>query len=447
MKPERLLYLDDGKLSIWRIHRGTPHCLAEYPDTDPGHAEFRQFLAVDRKIRLAMLINPDEEQYADEWLPRLSPREQREAVQQRLAQQFHETRWRCARRLPDEPDGRSHWQLLAIRHAQGLSNWLSDLQHAQAHLLTLQTVPLLIEAACLARWPDAAACIVISGQRSGIRYTQIHDSRLRHSRNQPGIRLEPSEHGAQDLDELLRQMLPHGTSPEFGLITLGETGIDGSRRLDDSPPDAANPTPSTLLAHPWRRWPKNNFADEALLRPAQLEKIAVGIRTVAAMSLLIAAGMAGTLSLQVRDEYREIARLQANSNANERRLREQEMTLKTAGWARGDAARVKHANQLIEACQPLFSSTLRAMSEIMDRQPDLRLASLLWEIEHFPASTVEPLQSRLTLSGYLSDGSLDGKTRDAFSKLGSVHQLTALPPITEERNLPFTWQIGLEHRP
>lgn len=447
MKPERLLYLDDGKLSIWRIHRGAACYQEEYPDTAAGHAEFRRFLAVDRKIRLAMLINPDEEQYADEWLPRLSPREQREALQQRLAQRFPETPWRCARRLPDEADGRTHWQLLAIRHAQGLSDWLSDLQDAQAHLLTLQTVPLLIEALCLARWPDATTCMVISRQRNGIRYTQIQDSRLHHSRNQAGLHLEPSEQGAQDLDQGLRQMAPLGSASETRLVTLGETGIESAYRLDNTAPVAGNATPSTLLAHPWRRWPKHNFASDALLRPVQLRKIALGIRNIGAVSLLLSAGVASMLGMQVLDEHREIIRLEAVSDVNERRLQQQAMTLQAAGWTRGDAATIKDTHQFIEACQPLFARTLQALSEVMDRQPDVRLASLLWEIEDFPASTVARMQSRLTLSGDLEGGLIDGKTQEAFAKLGNVRPLAVLPSGIEERHLPFTWQIAMEHQP
>ena len=100
-------------------------------------------------------------------------------------------------------------------------------------LLTLQTVPLLIEALCLARWPDATTCMVISRQRNGIRYTQIQDSRLHHSRNQAGLHLEPSEQGAQDLDQGLRQMAPHGSARETRVVTLGEIGIESSDRLDN----------------------------------------------------------------------------------------------------------------------------------------------------------------------------------------------------------------------
>lgn len=417
MKPSHLLYLDAGTLSVWRRQGGQLHCMARFADSAEGHAGFGQLLRKQAKSRWALLVNPDEEIYVDDWLPKLAANEQKQVLQQRLAQHFPDSAWRCARLMPALEPERQHWQMIAIRHATGLSRWLADLQTMDACLLALHAVPLQIEACCRHFGATNGATTILSTHENGARSTGLRDGWL----------------SASHINDSHSPLAATSDTPApltlTSLVGHAEQGTDN----DDSA--------MLLLSLPWRHWPQAQFAPGHLLARARMIRIAEALHVTAALMAVVSLTIIAIYGENLLNLQRQLAHLENRIDSARQTLSTERETLQRAGGAMGDARRRAEVRQAIQACQPLFSARLYAIGDTLDHHAAIRLDALRWEMPDFPASTANPITEQIELEGTLTEGSderaalKDLKERGDFQILSSTMALNAEPRR-------FRWRIA-----
>lgn len=241
----RILYLDTGRLTAWRVAGRNAEPEATFAGAD-GIEAFGEYLRARKGSLFYLLADCVEEGFQLEDIPKSSGRDRAAIIRRKLGQLFYGTPFALARSLGRLPDGRRDERLLlmALTQPQHFEPWLGALQHAGASLCGIYSVPQLAQLLVPAAPPDKL--LLIMQTSGGLRQTFFVAGRLRFSRLTP---------------------LATGRDEEAAAAVAGEAGkmhqyLTGQRLLERD-----RPLPTRVLASPAQiATLRERCRDSALLR-------------------------------------------------------------------------------------------------------------------------------------------------------------------------------------
>lgn len=193
MPQRRVLFLDNSRLSVFRIGAGGTQAEAVFAADATGLTGFAAYLAAHRDSVFMMLADVVEEDFLVEDVPFSRGKDREALVNRKLAQNFYGTPYALAQSHGRLKDGRRDERLLllGLTQPQHFSPWLDALHDSRIILAGLWSLPQVLDG--LLPKPPPAQLLLLTQTCAGLRQTFFSGGRLRFSRLTP--LLNPSATG------------------------------------------------------------------------------------------------------------------------------------------------------------------------------------------------------------------------------------------------------------
>lgn len=183
MPQRRVIFLDNSRLSVYRITRGAAQAEDSFA-LDPGGMEaFSAFLADKRRCLFMVLTDVAEEGFQLEDIPHSGGKDRTAIIKRKLAQYFYGTPFAIAQSQGRLKSGRRDERILmmALTRPQLLDPLLEVLRTHQAILVGIFSLPQVLHA-LLPKDSTPAQLLLITQTHGGLRQTFYADGQLRFSR-------------------------------------------------------------------------------------------------------------------------------------------------------------------------------------------------------------------------------------------------------------------------
>ncbi|MDP1654378.1 MAG: hypothetical protein Q8L56_16830 [Rhodocyclaceae bacterium] len=192
MPQRRVLFLDNSRLTAYRIGSGSVQLETAFGADAAGLAAFGAYLAEHRRSVFMLLADVVEESFQTEDIPHSSGKDRNAIVRRKLAQHFYGTPLSLARSQGRLKTGRRDERLLlmALTQPQHFEPWLGILRDRQAILDGIYSLP----QTTLGLLPGPASkqtppqLLLLTQTNAGLRQTYFVEGQLRFSRLTPLIR-------------------------------------------------------------------------------------------------------------------------------------------------------------------------------------------------------------------------------------------------------------------
>ena len=406
---KRILFLSNHHMTVQLWKRGQlldPHV---FPLSEEGRAAFARHVAERPNIPTYLLAELVEEDFRNDTIPHVIPRDQRAIVERKLGQIFRATPYRLGLVQGRESDGRRDNRVLytALTNPELVHPWLDLLLEIRVPIAGIYTTPLLSADLLKAMKVSAEHVLLVSVEAgSGLRQSYFQRGELKFSRLTPAsdvLRRELPNFVAEEVaktwqyldslrhfsraDTLEVYLLAHpddhpgliATRPPIAQTQYTPYDIrEAASRIGvASAPEQSDATPQFmhLLG---RRAPARQFATREEQHGMRVWQTRIGLHAAAVSVLGVALLLGAGYAFHTYVQSSEIAALELQSAVLAARYRQVS--------ARQPAARVsgqimRHSVRLHEALvtrAPNPNEVLAQLSEVIERFPRVRVQQLVW---------------------------------------------------------------------
>jgi hypothetical protein len=366
-------------MSVWQSGKGQAEQIAEFPETPAGLDAFSHFLGSAEKQQFLLLINRHEERYLGEKMPPLPRLERQQLAETRSRRAFPDTPWRCVSTNNGRREENTAITLMAVDNSASFEAWIHRLNKAGSALTGIYSLPQLLPQLLADAGKKPAQVIVLSKHRRRCRLTLLEHG-------QPRAAQWSENENAAAIDDAYRRLLAqhaanadHGSTPS--LCIIGPPGWPPQQPPGDTThlpagEDAAN----TILSLADRRWPDYQFAPPSIRAIARQRRLArwcwhLGI-------LVLITGLSISLERLLEREA-----LQKQAEVAEKHLAQDRQALETAladiarsGMSQSQLLQLAKDHQQLRQQHASFTSDLVALSRMFDKNPEIRLELIDWQI-------------------------------------------------------------------
>jgi len=188
MPQRRILFLDNSRLTAYRIGSGIVQHEAAFSADAAGLEAFGAYLAQHRRSVFMLLADVVEESFQTEDIPHSSGRDRSAIVRRKLAQHFYGTPLSLARSQGRLKTGRRDERLLlmALTQPQHFEPWLGILRDSKAILGGIYSLPQTTLGLLPGQVPPQL--LLLTQTNAGLRQTYFVEGQMRFSRLTPQIR-------------------------------------------------------------------------------------------------------------------------------------------------------------------------------------------------------------------------------------------------------------------
>ena len=207
---QRIAYFTAAERRLLGWSAGVLRAEARFSADDAGLAAWRDCLARHRGTRLTVVTDFDDEEFGEEYIPRLRGRDRAAVIERRLAQRFPNGRFVLASSLGSAPGGRERELLLlaSLTDAGRLTPWLDALHECGVQLEGLTSTAWLVAPLLARHAGQGANGLVISLHAQGLRECFLQHGQLRFARFEPDAAGEDA-HAVRRLRGELDRLLPY----------------------------------------------------------------------------------------------------------------------------------------------------------------------------------------------------------------------------------------------
>lgn len=185
MPQRRVLFVDNTRLTAYRLGRGGVESEAGFIADPAGLAAFAAYLAAHRDSIFMMLVDVVEEGFQTEDIPYSRGKDRRALVTRKLSQHFYGTPYALAQSQGRLKAGRRDERLLlmALTQPQHFDSWFAALHESRIILAGIWSLPQVICGLLPRQAP--AQLLLLTQTRAGLRQTFFAAGLLRFSRLSP----------------------------------------------------------------------------------------------------------------------------------------------------------------------------------------------------------------------------------------------------------------------
>lgn len=455
MITRRLLYLNTHNLAAYAWRKGRLVAEGVFEANDDSLNRFSNYLSECSSSHFYLLANVAEEGHVLETIPFLQGSDRKSLIARKIGQHFLGSSLAAATSLGYEKTVRKNEKLLihALTNPAYFEPWLRRLHLAGAPLAGIYTVAQLCGVLLKKLAYGKGRCLLLTRQDHSIRETYLIDGATIFSRMVPladssiaGIANSLASEAGKLQQYLIGQRLvgrnetlpvfivshPQGIHTiekalpqhnQLQFVLLDSHQAAHALKLNTLPPDSRS---EFLFLHLLAKAPPNQqLASEEHRHDFRLSQIHQALFSIGAIVLL------GGLLLSAKDIYRahvlkqELQTLISSEAELDQRYRDISATFPKTELDNETLGDLTHRYQQLKAQQHHPASAFKALSQALDRAPEIELDELSWKIES-PKSTSTSLPSanqELTVIRGTVGASPGATTRQI---LGSVEHFVAL---------------------
>lgn len=462
MSKHILLYLTADGLRWYASENGQPVLEARFPGDEDGIARFASRLAAQSaRTQYSVLVDVPDEGFNAEFVPAIRGRDRRAMIQRKLAQQFYGSPYAAALSLGREKEGRRDERMLfaALTRPTQIDPWIAALTAARVRVRGVHSAPFVLDSVMARAQLPAGAYLLVNYTPAGIRQTYFHGGRLRFSRLSGGHDLRFADQLQLSAEEIRKtlaylsaqrltrrgELLPvvamvsakqfdamrecvarSGDSP-VSIAELGELrGAYGAPPPSGSDPDSLPLLLDALAAE----GQCTQIGGAEVLRFQHIHQVRTALYLAAAAvvmagSLIAAVGLYETASL--RTDTEQLRRLATSEQQRYRRLIDSLPEL---------PAPVDDLRALIAGFDGFARTEIppvavyRALSQVLDQNPEIRLERLEWRRRDSPAPAPESVLVATATLGLPSEMASDQRAMFEISEriAADVARVVGKPP-------------------